>query len=234
MEYGEDLEIDTELWRDQQAEQAAAALRSPPELQYTDVTLRALSDGAAFAAHRGVLAKHSVIFCEVLAGCTQTSPFVIPLPGKSAADLRLLSGYLYPERARNEHFSAENVERACHLADEYNIDGMLHAARDWITANFDELAVMRPQNYPLHGGGGYMAGYCGYYGGEPLTMDEQNLVVRHYRTMALAKKLNFGALAQRCKDRWQKQPVGWARVATEITRAYALEILDNDLLLSLV
>ncbi len=59
---------------------------------FADLTLRAGADGATARVHRGVLAAHSRVFREALAA---TSDDILPLPGKSKAELDVLVAWLY-------------------------------------------------------------------------------------------------------------------------------------------
>ena len=74
------------------------------EMPLADVTLRAGADRATARVHRGVLGVHSRIFLEALT-LTDSPPDELPLPGKTAADLALLTAFMYPRRSRDEGFT---------------------------------------------------------------------------------------------------------------------------------
>ena len=101
----------------------ARAALAAGELLYADVTLRAEGDGATARAHRGVLAAYSGVFRDALLSLGGTSSadrdIVIPLPGKSAAQLELLLGWMY----RREKAEQLTPVRTCDA-----IDALLHCA----------------------------------------------------------------------------------------------------------
>jgi hypothetical protein len=74
------------------AASSGAAAQETEELLFTDVTLRAEVDGATARVHRGVLAAYSPVLREAVVGTTSD---VIPLPGKSKAELDLLVAWMY-------------------------------------------------------------------------------------------------------------------------------------------
>jgi hypothetical protein len=88
---------------------AAVLPHTGEELPFTDVTLRAEADGATARVHRGVLAAHSPVLLEALVG---TGTDVIPLPGKSKAELDLLVAWIY-RRKEGEFTQVRSRRNAC-------------------------------------------------------------------------------------------------------------------------
>ena len=121
----------------------AAPLAEPArlvELPLTDLTLRAGADGATVRVHRGELGLHSRVFLEVLT-TIDPPPDELPLPGKTAADLALLTAFMYPRRSRDEGFTRDSIARLCELGREYNMPELLVAADDWLAAHYAELVL---------------------------------------------------------------------------------------------
>jgi hypothetical protein len=80
------------------------------ELLFTDVTLRAEVDGATARVHRGVLAAYSPVLREAVVGTTCE---VVPLPGKSKAELDLLVAWMY-RRYKNKLTKVRCLARSSH------------------------------------------------------------------------------------------------------------------------
>ena len=113
-------------------------------MPFADVTLRAGADGASARVHRGVLGFYSRIFLDVLTA-PASSVEELPLPGKTAEDLRMLVTFMYPCRSRDEHFTGDNFVRICELGREYDMPELLTAAHEWLVAHADELVLSAPR-----------------------------------------------------------------------------------------
>ena len=110
------------------------------EVPFADITLRAGADGATVRLHRGELALHSGILSDLLS-TAEPPPDEIPLPGKSASDLALLTAFMYPRRSRDEGFTSNNIIRLCELGREYDMPELLAAGDDWLAAYAAELVL---------------------------------------------------------------------------------------------
>lgn len=75
---------------------------------FADLTLRAGADGATARVHRGVVAFQSRVFLDALSAA-DAPPEELPLPSKSADDLKLLTAFMYPRWSRTETFAGDTV-----------------------------------------------------------------------------------------------------------------------------
>jgi hypothetical protein len=130
----------------QSAQQPARSFEVP----FPDVTLRAEADGATVRLHRGELGFHSRVFLQALT-LTDSPPDELPLPGKTASDLALLTAFMYPRRSRDEGFTCGCIARFAELGREYDMPELLAAVDDWLAAHAAELVlptdgVAIPQN----------------------------------------------------------------------------------------
>jgi len=113
---------------------------------FTDLTLRAGTDGATARVHRGIVGQHSHVFLDALTAPALT-PEELPLPGKSAADLKLLTAFMYPRRSRDETFSVSNLANFCELGREYDMRELLIVVDDWLVAHGAELMPLAISTY---------------------------------------------------------------------------------------
>jgi hypothetical protein len=110
------------------------------DVPLADLTLRAGTDGATARVHRGVLGLHSRVLLEALT-TPASPPEELPLPGKNAADLKLLTAFMYPRRSRDETFSASSIGRFCEHGREYDMGELLVAAEDWLHSQHGALMI---------------------------------------------------------------------------------------------
>jgi hypothetical protein len=124
----------------------------PRALLYTDCVLRACGDGAAAGAHRGVLAAHSRVLADLFAsGACDAPPLcVVPLPGKTRADLDALLAFMYPPQRDCDgdgdcaRVCAESAPRLLALAAEYDMPSVRAEADAWLAAAAAQRALLVP------------------------------------------------------------------------------------------
>ena len=84
--------------------------------KYADVTLRAGEDGAEMRVHATYLMELSGVFAGLLSGDVALKDNVIPLPGKTVTELKLLCSFLCPTHSRFELVTLDNADAFCKMA----------------------------------------------------------------------------------------------------------------------
>ena len=116
-------------------------VQPPPweALKYADVTLRAGEDGAEMRVHASYLMELSGVFAGLLSGDVALKDNVIPLPGMTAKELKLLCSFLCPTHSRFELVTLDNADTFCRMAQEYDMPRMLDTVEEGLVLQAEQL-----------------------------------------------------------------------------------------------
>jgi len=169
--------------------------------KYADVTLRAGEDGAEMRVHATYLMELSGVFAGLLSGDVALKDNVIPLPGKTVTELKLLCSFLCPTHSRFELVTLDNADAFCKMAQEYDMPLVLAAVEECFVLHAEQLLDVNVGTY-VHAVGERKFSSSGYYTIRRAT------VSKRFRLLNLADTYKMTRLNERIVNLLKAAP--WA------------------------